>query len=291
MRRLTGKVAVVTGASRSIGRGVALVLGEEGVTVYATGRSVRGEATRDLPRATVEDTAEMVSERGGVGIPVRCDHTVDAEVEVLFERVEREQGRLDILVNNAWDGYDTAEDYDAPFWEQPMWRWDRQLTEGVRIYYTASRLAARLMVRQRSGLIVGITFRDRGKYLGPPLSYDLQKAAVNRMARGMAEELRRHGVAAVALSPGTPRNEFMIDPEELLREYEIPPVVGAWPEGSFVWKTHSTQYVGRAVAALAADPDVMGKSGEVLLVGDLAGEYGFTDIDARYIPPYRIDED
>jgi NAD(P)-dependent dehydrogenase (short-subunit alcohol dehydrogenase family) len=216
---------------------------------------------------------------------------VDKEVEALFERVEWEQGRLDVLVNNAWDGYDTAEDYGAPFWEQPLWRWDRQFTEGVRIHRTASRLAARLMVRQRSGLIVSTTFYDRGKYLGPPLSYDLQKTAVNRMAHGMAEELRGHNVAAVALSPGTPRNEFMIDPEQLLREYEIPPVVGAWPEGSFVQRTHSTQYVGRAVAALAADPGVIGRSGRVLLVGDVAREYGFTDIDGRYIPPYRIDED
>ncbi len=161
----------------------------------------------------------------------------------------------------------------------------------MRIHYTASRLAARLMVRQSGGLIVGITLHDRGKHLGPPLSYDLQKTAVNCMARGMAEELRGYDIATVALSPGTPRNEYMIDPEELLREYEIPPVVGQWPEGSFVWRTHSTQYVGRAVAALAADPDVMGRWGQVLLVGDLAQEYGFTDIDGRYIPPYRIDED
>lgn len=127
MRRLSGKVAIVTGASRNLGRGVALVLGEEGATVYVTGRSVRGEQTTDLAGANVQDVAEQITERGGVGIPVRCDHSMDAQVEALFGRVEQEQGRIDILVNNAWGGYATIKDWQewmVPFWKQPLSRWD-----------------------------------------------------------------------------------------------------------------------------------------------------------------------
>jgi NAD(P)-dependent dehydrogenase (short-subunit alcohol dehydrogenase family) len=161
----------------------------------------------------------------------------------------------------------------------------------VRIHYTASGLAAQLMVPQRNGLIISTTFWDRGNYLRP-LSYDVSKAAINRMARAMAEELRAFNVAAVALSPGTLRNEYMISPDELKKEYSIPPLVRRdWPKDSFLWKTKSTQYIGRAVAALAADVAVMEKAGKTLLVADLAREYGFTDIDGRQPPPYRISED
>jgi len=126
MQRLKGKVAVVTGASRGGGRGVALVLGEEGATVYVTGRSVRDSPTPEGLPETIDETAELVTARGGVGIQVRCDHTVDSEVGSLFERVEKEQGRLDILVNNVWGGYEKGfENWYDPFWEQPLWRWEQ----------------------------------------------------------------------------------------------------------------------------------------------------------------------
>jgi len=275
MQRLKGKAAVVTGASRGGGRGIALVLGEEGATVYVTGRSARGEPTpRNLPE-TIDETAEEITARGGVGIPVRCDHTVDAEVEALFEHVQKEQGQLDILVNNVWGGYEDFESWDDPFWEQPLWRWDKMFTAGVRAHYTASHFAVPLMLPNHHGLIVNTTFWDRGKCL-TNLFYDLAKTAINRMAYAMALELREYSIAAVALSPGWMRTEEVMrhdhTPEELAR-------------------TESVEYIGRAVVALATDPNIMQKSGNTLMVGDLAREYGFTDIDGRQIPPFRMPEE
>lgn len=286
MQRLKGKVAVVTGASRGGGRGIALVLGEVGATVYVTGRSVRGASTRpDLPGTTIEDTAEQVTTRGGVGIPIRCDHTVDAEVEALFERVGQEHGQLDILVNNAWGGYEQYDDetFDVPFWEQPLWRWDKMFVAGVRAQYTASRFAVPLMMSQRQGLIINTTACDpRGKYLGN-LPYDLAKTVINRMAYGLALELRAYNIVAIALSPGWMRTE------DILRRFKTDEQ--NWYKVHALRHTESTQYVGRAVAALAADPKVMEKSGRLLIVGDLAHGYGFTDIDGRYVPPFRIPEE
>jgi NAD(P)-dependent dehydrogenase (short-subunit alcohol dehydrogenase family) len=282
-QRLKGQIGVVTGASRGAGRGIALVLGTEGATVYVTGRSVRDASTRpDLPGTTIDDTAEQVTARDGLGIPVRCDHTVDAEVKALFERVKREQGRLDILVNNVWGGYekDPEGDFVTPFWEQPLWRWDAMFVAGVRAHYTASRLAARLMISRRQGLIVNTTFWDRDKYFAP-LFYYLSKTTINRMVYGMALELRKHGITAVALSPGWMRTEAVMA--------DLPP--NGRPGPDQVDRTESVEYVGRAVVALAADPDVMEKSGSVLTVGDLACEYGFTDVDGRQVPPFRVPEE
>lgn len=282
MQRLKGKITVVTGASRGGGRGIALVLGEEGATVYVTGRSVRGTLTRpNLSGTTIKDTAEEVTARGGVGTPARCDHTVDAEVEALFERVKQEQGRLDILVNNVWGGYekDPEGDFVAPFWEQPLWRWDAMFVAGVRAHYTASRLAARLMIPQRQGLIINTTFWDRDKYFAP-LSYYLSKTTINRMVYGMALELRKHDITAVALSPGWMRTEAVMA--------NLPP--NGRPSPEEVDRTESVEYIGRAVVALAADPDVMEKSGTVLTVGDLAREYGFTDVDGRQVSPFRLSD-
>lgn len=273
MYRLTGKVAVVTGASRGAGRGIALVLGEAGATVYVTGRSTRGGPTTENRPETIDDTAEAVTARGGVGIPVRCDHTVDAQVEALFARIEREHGRIDILVNSVWGGEEGEQKPDRPFWERPLQHWDGMFTAGVRAYIVAARYAVSLMLPGREGLIVNVTFFDRGKYLSN-LYYDLAMDAIVRMTHGMATELRDHNIAAVALSPGWMRTERVMDaglrPEDLAR-------------------TESTEYIGRAVAALAADPNVAQKTGSVLLVGDLAREYGFTDIDGRCVPPFKCD--
>lgn len=285
MQRLKGKIAVVTGASRGGGRGIALVLGEEGATVYVTGRSVRGASTRpDLPDTTIEDTAEQLTARGGVGIPVRCDHTVDDEVEALFKRVKQEHGRLDILVNNVWGGYEQydARTFDLPFWEQPLWRWEKMFTAGVRAHYTASRFAIPLMMAPCQGLIINTTAWDRNKYLGN-VPYDLAKTAINRMAYDMALELREYNIAAVALSPGWMRTE------DVLRRYKTDEQ--NWQKIRELAPTESTQYVGRAVTALATDPDVMRKSGCVLVVADLAREYGFTDVDGRQVPPFEIPEE
>jgi NAD(P)-dependent dehydrogenase (short-subunit alcohol dehydrogenase family) len=276
--RLRGKIAIVTGASRGAGRAIALVLGGEGATVYLTGRSTTaGPATEDLP-GTIEETAAAVSVRGGKGIPVRCDHTVDGEVEALFERVRREEGRLDLLVNNVWGGYEEhpGEGFTAPFWEQPLRSWDRMFEAGVRAHFVASRLAVPLMLPRRQGLIINIVAWAFGDYLGN-LYYDVAKAATIRMAYGMAQELRPHNITAVALAPGFMRTERVLaaharDPFDLSA-------------------TESPEYLGRAVAALAADVHVNYRSGSILTAGELAREYGFTDIDGRRPEPFRIPEE
>ncbi len=271
MPDLTGTIALVSGASRGAGRGIALVLGAAGATVYVTGRSTASTTTENLP-GTVDETAALVTERGGSGRAVRCDHTSTEEVTALFLRLQQEQGRLDLLVNNVWGGYEQYESgsFDAPFWEQPPRHWEGMFTAGVRAHLLTSQHAARLMLPQRSGLIISTTAWDRDLYLGN-LFYDVAKAAINRMAYGMAHELRPHSIAALALAPGFMRTE------RVLSIYEGDLSI-----------TESPEYVGRAVAALAADPHVMAKSGRVLMVGELAQEYGFTDIDGRQVPPFRI---
>jgi NAD(P)-dependent dehydrogenase (short-subunit alcohol dehydrogenase family) len=261
---LRGVVAVVTGASRGAGRAMALVLGEAGATVYITARTTRHTAAAPGRDETLEDTAEAVERRGGVAIPVRCDHTLDDDVARLFERVRDDHGRLDVLVNNAWGGYEQRageEDvpfFDTPFWEEPLWRWDAMFDAGVRAHFLTSRHAAPLLMDQRDqrpGLIVHTIAWAFGSFLGNVL-YDTAKAATARLAFGTGQQLRPHRVAVVALAPG------------------------------HLGVTETPEYLGRAVAALAADTDVMSKTGEVLTTGGLAREYGFTDVDGTQPEPW-----
>jgi NAD(P)-dependent dehydrogenase (short-subunit alcohol dehydrogenase family) len=312
MRNLRHEVAIVTGASRGAGRAVAAVLGEAGAVVYVTGRSVRGGAGVDGLPGTIEDAAEEVTARGGRGIAVRCDHTVEADVVALVERVRNEQGRLDVLVNNAWGGYEGQMMGlpRGPFWEQPRSLWDAMFVAGVRSTIMTSQLCAPLMIGnapspcplpegegmkggasltegegvkrvksltegegERRGLIVCTVAWAYGEYLGN-LYYDVSKAAVVRMVRGMAQELRPHGVAAVALAPGFMRTE------RVMAAHAAHPFDLSW--------TESPEYLGRAVRALGEDSHVMEKSGEVLTVGDLAQEYGFTDVDGRQPAGFRM---
>jgi NAD(P)-dependent dehydrogenase (short-subunit alcohol dehydrogenase family) len=272
---LRGRVAVVTGASRGIGRGIALALGEAGAVVYVTGRSEAGATTEGLP-GTVRETAEEVTRRGGQGIPVRCEHLIDVQVEELFARVRGEQGRLDVLVNNAWGGYEGHDwsRFRDPFWEQSLRHWSGMFECGVRAHLLATRLALPLMLPLGRALIVFTTAWDQDRYLGN-LLYDVAKAAVNRMAFGMARELQRHQVGVVALAPGFVRTERV-----------VAAFAGA---GALPDNLESPEYTGRAVVALAADANVMAKSGRVLTVGQLAREYGFTDIDGRQLPPFQVD--
>ena len=273
MSDLRGKVALVTGASRGIGRGIAHELGIAEATVYVSGRSVsEAETTEDLG-GDVSSAAVLVAQAGGIGIPVRCDHTLDDNVEALFGRIRREQGRLDILVNNVWGGYERFDDADfgAPFWEQPMWRWDLMFAAGVRAHYTASRLAAPLMIPQKRGLIVNISSGDEGKYRGQVL-YDTAKAAVDRMAFAIAQELRQHGIAALALYPGLTRTER----------------VKRFASAEELADSESPRYAGRAVVALATDINVIRRSGGAYKTGTLAREYGFTDIDGKQPPPFTF---
>jgi len=278
---LRGKTAVVTGASRGVGRGVAQGLGEAGATVYLTGRTEReDQAPEGLP-GTIGLTAKEVDELGGRGIPVRCDHTDDRQVEALFGRVAAEAGGVDILVNSAWGGYENMVQaglytWELPFWEQPLGRWDAMFRAGVRAAYSASRLAARLMVARRSGLIVNISFWAAQKYLGNA-AYGTAKAALDRLGADLALELRELGVAVVTLYPGLVRTE------RIQRAVDF----GAPLDLS---NSESPRFIGRAVAALAADPGVLSKTGRVVLAAEAAREYGFTDLDGGTPRPLTLAE-
>jgi NAD(P)-dependent dehydrogenase (short-subunit alcohol dehydrogenase family) len=272
--KLRGKIAVVTGASRGVGRGIALALGEAGATVYITGRSSETTTTEGL-RGTIGETADAVTGRGGQGIAVHCDHTADAEVEAFFERVKQQHGRLDLLVNNVWGGYEQQDwsRFGAPFWEQPLRHWPGMFEAGVRAHLVSSRLAVPLMFSAGGGLIVYTTAWDRDKYLGN-FFYDLAKATVNRMAFGMARELRDRQISVVALAPG------FVGTERVRAAFGTHPL----PEN-----VESPEYAGRAVVRLATDDNVMARSGRVLTVGELAKEYGFTDVDGRQPPPFHME--
>lgn len=292
MADLKNCVAVVTGATRGAGRGVAMELGAAGATVYVTGRSTRAQpaatyeqilAWSKLPAVpgSIEDTADEVTRAGGRGIPVRCDHTREDEVAALFSRVAQEQGRLDLLVNNAWGGHENFSPvFEAPFWERPMDEWDPMFNRGVRNHVLASRRAVPLMLQRRQGLIVTTTFWDRHRYMMGNLFYDLAKSAMTRLAFGMAQELRPHGIASIAPSPGWMRTEFVLAGHHTDEAH--------WQERPELAGTESPRYLGRAAVALAADPGVMKKTGQALRVGDLAREYGFTDVDGRQVPPFEL---
>ena len=262
MVNLNGKVALVAGASRGVGRGVAVELAAAGATVYATGRTISAEAFGANARV----------------VPLRCDHTRDGEVEAVFGRIRGERGRLDVLVNSVWGGYESmfeggAFTWPLPFWEQPLWRWDAMFAAGVRAAYVASAHAARAMVGQGGGLIVNVSFWAAQKHLGN-VAYGASKAATDKMTSDMAHELRAHNVAVVSLYPGLVRTEKVMESAAFLD----------------LSNSESPQFAGRAVAALAADPEVMGKSGRVLVAAALAEEYGFTDVDGRRPRPLTLEE-
>jgi dehydrogenase/reductase SDR family member 1 len=254
---LNDQVALVTGASRGVGRGMATALAHAGATVYATGRSV---TQADLP-----DTVHRMP----------CDHTDDAAVDRVFERIRAEAGRLDILANSAWGGYERMVEggrftWPLPFWEQPRWRWDAMMTAGVRAAFVASQLAARLMVPARHGLIVNISSWPAQKYVGNAL-YGIAKSATDKLTADTAHELRPHGVAAVSLYPGLVRTEAVL-------------AAGVFDLSN----SESPEFIGRAVGTLAADPDVMRWSGQVLVAATLAREYGFADVDGRQPRPLSL---
>lgn len=283
MTHLEGLVAVVTGASRGAGRAIARELGAAGATVYVTGRSVDGgPGTNNLP-GTIDQTARDVTSSGGRGIAVRCDHTLDAEVAALFGRIRGEQGRLDVLVNNVWGGYEDPACRPLPllsFWEQPLEQWDKMFAAGVRAHLVASRLAVPLMQPRKRGLIVNTTARlDVMPYM-PNIFYDLAKYSVARLTWAMAQELRVHGIASLAVAPGFMRTERVV---EAFRRAGMEDRLDG-PGGP----SETPAYLGRAIAALAADPRVIEKSGQVLEAGTLAQEYGFTDVDGTQPPPFRV---
>ncbi len=280
-RRLKGKVAVIAGASRGCGRGIALALGEHAVTVYVTGRSIRGGPPPiDKISGTIEETAEEVTRRGGVGIPARVDHTDAEQVKKLFERVHAEQGRLDIFACAVWGGNERFVD---PIWKQPFWNlpaefWDDFMGAGPQAFWIAAREAARLMSQQRSGLIAAISepMIDPGKFSGSvqwDLFEHLPHYALNRLVASLAPEARKAGVTLLGLLPGfmkTERVQVHMRDEALQKRYRYD-------------LAESTEYTGRAVVALASDSNAIAKSGRLIFVGNAAKEYGFTDIDGRYV--------
>jgi NAD(P)-dependent dehydrogenase (short-subunit alcohol dehydrogenase family) len=276
MSRSRTKICVVAGASRGSGRGIALALGDTGATVYVTGRTTRGGPPPvDGAPGTIEDTAEQVTARGGVGIPVRVDHTCPADVQSLFERVRREQGRLDVLANAVWGGNERfmEMDWQKPFWEQPIDGWQQMMVAGPFAYLLTASHAAPLF--GRGGLIALVTdlIDPKGRNYRGQIYWDLAHECINRLVLGMSLDLKRSHVSVVALNPGFVRTERVlmhVTTEELRTAYRFD-------------LSESPEYIGRAVAALAADRNRMSKSGRLLFVADLAGEYGFTDVDGRLI--------
>lgn len=261
MARLEGKVALVTGGPRSVGKGTALGLGEAGATVFVTGRSITDRGVAKITKA------------GGRGIAMPCDHDDDQAVHAVFKHIESEAGRLDILVNNAWGGYARLRNRAAnkgfkwkdPFWTQPTDLWDEMHRVGVRSNYIAACYAVPIMIAQGAGLIVNISFYAAPKYYSN-VAYGAAKAATDAMSRDMAHELKPHGVAVVSLYPG-----HVIDKKK-----------GRMP------KRESAQFVGRAVATLGADPNVLERSGQIQQVARLARDYGFLDVDGTQPMPYDI---
>jgi dehydrogenase/reductase SDR family member 1 len=253
-------IAIVTGASRGVGRGIANALADSGMRVFATGRTV---AQADLH----SDVQRIV-----------CDHTDDADVERAFEGIAQAESRLDVLVNNAWPGYEGMVQegrftWLLPFWEQPRWRWDAMMTGGVRSAFVASQLAAPIMIASGRGLIVNISFWAAQKYVGNTL-YGVAKAATDKLTRDTAHELRGRGVTVVSLYPGLVRTEAVLAAADFLD----------------LSNSESPEFIGRAVAALSSDPELLQLSGRTLIAAALAERYGFADVDGRRPRALTVDD-
>jgi NAD(P)-dependent dehydrogenase (short-subunit alcohol dehydrogenase family) len=277
-RPLDGRVALVAGATRGAGRGTAVALGEAGATVYCTGRTTRERRSEYDRPETIEETAELVGRAGGVGIAVAVDHLEADEVGSLVRRIDAEQGRLDVLVNDIWGG-ELLVEWNTPVWEHDLAKGLRLLRLAVETHLVTSHFALALMIRRPGGLVVEMTDGTREYNAGHyrlSTFYDLAKSAVLRLAFSQGEELAPHGCAALALTPGWMRSEMMLE------HYGV--TEANWREGKsvnphFAAISESPRFVGRAVAALAADPDVARRNGGSFSSGGLAREYGFTDLD------------
>lgn len=267
-------IALVAGASRGAGKGIALALAEIGATVYVVGRSSRMDGPN--PLGTIEETAEAVDKLGGKGIAVKCDCSRKKDLEALFHQIEQTHQRLDILVNAAWGGNE-APVFEGDVFEMVELNWEYMFERGVRNYLLTSCLAVPLLKKSRQALIANISFWDDDKYIGH-LYYDLSKNAMNRMALGLHHELSKDQVAVVSLSPGYMKTERVLDvldnDPSLAEKFGIP--------------SESTRYVGRAVTAIYQDVNKLKKSGQCFRVGDLAREYNFTDVDGTQPEPFLV---
>jgi NAD(P)-dependent dehydrogenase (short-subunit alcohol dehydrogenase family) len=272
---LTSTVALVAGATRGAGRGIAVELGAAGAQVYVTGRSTRA-ARSDMDRPeTIEDTADLVTAAGGRGIAVPCDHRDVDQVTALMDRIAAHHGRLDVLVNDVWGG-DPLSEWGTAFWQLDLVKFRAMWERAVLTHLITSQRAVPLMMRHGAGLIVEVTDGLGHEYRGN-LAYDLTKTAVNRLALAQAAELREHGITALAVTPGFLRSEAMLDHFGVTEDN--------WRDGGdrdpHFLASETPRYIGRAIAALAADPRVRDQAGQVLTSWDLAEKYGFLDIDGR----------
>jgi NAD(P)-dependent dehydrogenase (short-subunit alcohol dehydrogenase family) len=274
-RPLTGQIALVAGATRGAGRGIARALGEAGATVYCTGRSVRGNLSPYKRPETIDETAEMITSSGGTAVPVRVDHTVESEVEALFARIDRDHGRLDVLVNSI-AGEDPMMAQWNSFWKTNLKNGEAILRQSLLSHIITAKYAALLMIRERRGLIVEVTENDIMMAGGNPLTQTV-KFALKGLALNMAAELNPHGVAAVAITPGYLRSEAMLEhlgvTEANWRD--------AGKKNKNFLESESPLFIGRAVAALAQDGDVLKLSGQLLSSWELSRQYGFADADGR----------
>jgi NAD(P)-dependent dehydrogenase (short-subunit alcohol dehydrogenase family) len=281
---LQGKVALVAGATRAAGRGIAVQLGAAGATVYVTGRSTRAQRSEMNRPETIEETAELVDRAGGRGIGVRVDHLVPADVESLLQRIRAEQGRLHILVNDIWGG--TRMEWNKTVWESDLEYGLRTMRLGIDTHAITSHFALPLLIETPGGLAVEVT-DGTAEYnvtnYRVSFFYDLVKSAVNRMAFALAHELTPHGGTAVAITPGWLRSEAMLDAYKVSEE--------TWRDAIKIQPhfaiSETPSYVGRAVAALAADPERARWNGQSLSSGQLAKVYGFTDLDGSQPDAWR----
>jgi NAD(P)-dependent dehydrogenase (short-subunit alcohol dehydrogenase family) len=275
---LSGKVALVAGATRGAGRGIAVALGEAGATVYCTGRTTKERRSEYDRPETIEETGELVTEAGGEGIAVAVDHLETEQVEALARRIDSEQGRLDVLVNDIWGG-ERLFDWEKPVWEHDLDDGLRLLRLGIETHLITSHFMLPLLIRRPGGLVVEMTDGTReynAEHYRITVFYDLVKTSVIRLAFAQGKELEPHGCAAVALTPGWLRSEMMLENFRVTEEN--------WRDAAayqphFAAISESPRFVGRAVAALATDPDVTRHNGGSFSSGGLAKEYGFTDVD------------
>ena len=284
---LKDKVALVAGGTRGAGRGIAVELGAMGATVYVTGRTTRQHQSEYARPETIEETAELVAAAGGTGIAVQVDHLIAGDVAKLAARIRAEQGRLDILVNDLWGG-ENLKEWNKPVWDHNLENGLRLLTLGVHTHLITAHHALPLLIERPGGLLVEVTDGTdayNGTHYRINPFYDLAKVAVTRMAWAHAKDLAPHGATSVSITPGWLRSEMMLEAFGVT-EANWRDATARIPHFAI---SETPRFVGRAVAALAADPDVMRRSGGVHCVGDLAVEYGFTDVDGRVVPPFELD--
>ena len=278
MKDLENKVALVTGASRGIGKGIATALAKSGATVYITGRTEQNEHKTTKLSGSIYQTRDEITSLGGKCIAIRCDHTIDEEVVDVFDQIFKRHNKLDILVNSVWGGYEYFNDgtkfwLEKGFWESPISRWDKMFSSGVRAAYFASAQAAKIMVKQQSGIIFNLSFwaaerSDKG------VAYCTSKAATNKMTEAMAYELHPFNIPVICLYPGIVRTEAVMQNKE---HFDLS-------------NSESPEFIGRVIAKMASDPKAIEKTGKILIAAKEAMKYGISDVNGKQPRPLSVDE-